>query len=625
MRRIKPDDLFDAGSDVVSRYQYCLDFYTQQRDERLRGEWRFTTARGVLFLLGLAVAFFAWNDVVSWWLIVVPLAIFVRVAGQHEQYLREIHALNLLRGIYLQHRARYERRWPDVVTPEIEIPESERALARDLDLVGRASLFQWLSVANTPMGRETLRDWLLYPAEGNEIAERQRQVRAMAREFSWRESLELDGKLLGATTESTAAFVDWATGKTWLERRTWRKWTVRALPLAVIGVSLATAMGQLSPLTGFSILGGLLAFHGVLCVLDTGSIQRIFIAVAGRTNQVRRYRTMLEIAMQLPARVGNVDWNDEDLRSIAEQGVTALRQLDRIMAAIAFSQTFLFGVPHFVLHLILLWEFHLLSIVELWQRRWGSLAPRWFGALGRLEALASLATVASEHPDWVFPRIEPGTDMIRAAGLGHPLLPNPKRVVNDVELGPPGTFLLVTGSNMSGKSTLLRSVGVNVVLAQAGSVVCAREMAICPLDVQTSMRVSDSLADGVSFYLAELLRMKTIVDHARADRNTARRLLYLLDEVLHGTNSRERQIAVARVVGHLVRQGGIGAVTTHDLELASHPELVPHCRVVHFRETLGWDDGKRVMSFDYRMRPGLASTSNALTLLEMVGLTEDPQ
>ena len=205
--------------------------------------------------------------------------------------------------------------------------------------------------------------------------------------------------------------------------------------------------------------------------------------------------------------------------------------------------------------------------------------------------------------------------------LGHPLLADDVRVANDVEVGPPGTFLLVTGSNMSGKSTLLRAIGLNVILAQAGGPVCARSMNLPPLTVQTSMRIRDSLAAGVSFFLAELKRLKEIVDQADALRqSTDRRLLYLLDEILLGTNSRDRQIAVVRVLSHVLHSGALGAISTHDLGLADCPELHDACRAVHFTETLHGPGAERPMTFDFKLRPGIATSTNALKLVEMVGL-----
>jgi DNA mismatch repair ATPase MutS len=275
------------------------------------------------------------------------------------------------------------------------------------------------------------------------------------------------------------------------------------------------------------------------------------------------------------------------------------------------------------LQFFFLYDFHVLNRLEAWQARYGKFVRRWFVALGKFEAFSSLATLAYDHPSWIMPQVDASADRVQARGLGHPLLPCATRVDNDVEIGPAGSFLLITGSNMSGKSTLLRAVGVNVVLAQAGAPVCAEAFAIPPIVLATSMRIRDSLEDGVSFYMAELMRLKEVVDLARgAQSSDGRVLLYLLDEILLGTNSKERHIAVVRVLHHLLRCGAIGAISTHDLDLAASEPLAGLGRCVHFCETLHDSDAERPMTFDYRLRPGLATTTNALRLLEIVGLGE---
>jgi DNA mismatch repair ATPase MutS len=200
--------------------------------------------------------------------------------------------------------------------------------------------------------------------------------------------------------------------------------------------------------------------------------------------------------------------------------------------------------------------------------------------------------------------------------LGHPLLPDDRRIANDVELGPPGSVLLITGSNMSGKSTLLRAVGLNIVLAQAGAPVCASSLRLPLCDLQASLRVQDSLELGLSYFMAALARLKGVVDAAEHERGD-RVLLYLLDEVLQGTNSVERSVAVRGVVRHLLDAGAIGGITTHDLSIASQPPLDRAARLVHFTEIV---DARGTMAFDYRLRPGLATSRNALRLMQMIGI-----
>ena len=260
--------------------------------------------------------------------------------------------------------------------------------------------------------------------------------------------------------------------------------------------------------------------------------------------------------------------------------------------------------------------------LERWQRNAGVRARRWFDALAEVETLAAFARLAHAEPHWAYPTVAPDdASEIRVRRLAHPLLAPGERVANDVTVGPPGTFLFVTGSNMSGKSTLLRSIGTNVVLAQAGSPVCATRMRLPPLVLHTSIRVQDSLEQGVSVFLAELQRLRQIIDGARAVRSDDRRTsLYLLDEMLHGTNAEERRIAARRILRHLLELDAIGVVTTHDLTLVDTPELESARGDVHFTETMTDEDGRTVMSFDYRLRPGLATSRNALELMRAIGL-----
>jgi DNA mismatch repair ATPase MutS len=281
-------------------------------------------------------------------------------------------------------------------------------------------------------------------------------------------------------------------------------------------------------------------------------------------------------------------------------------------------------MAYIVVQGLTLWDIHILALAEHWQRQSGWQADAWFEWLARFEALAALANLAYDHPDWSFPQcVDAGArQQLLAEGIGHPLLPDATRVTNDVQVGPPGRFLLVTGSNMSGKSTLLRSIGVNVVLAQAGAPVCATKLVLPPIRLGTSIRVQDSLGDGISLFLAELKRLKQVVDAAMETEAAGKRVfLYLLDEILHGTNTVERQIAIRRVMLHLLQHRAIGAISTHDLALAEVDPLQSSCQAVHFRETFRDGPAGHEMTFDYRLQPGVATTTNALRLLEMVGLS----
>ena len=278
---------------------------------------------------------------------------------------------------------------------------------------------------------------------------------------------------------------------------------------------------------------------------------------------------------------------------------------------------------YFLFQGLFLWDFHVLAQFERWQRRCGRLARRWIDGLGDVEAISALAGLAHDNPDWAFPSVDAEeSPRIDATGSGHPLIREDIRVTNDATVGPPGTFLLVTGSNMSGKSTLLRAIGLNVVLAQAGGPVCARRFRMPPVELYSSMRIQDSLEEGISYFMAGVLRLKTILEATRAHHQAGRLCLYLLDEILQGTNTAERQIAVRNIIGELLALRAIGVVTTHDLALAASGELGRAGHAVHFSETIepGHSGREATMAFDYKLRSGLATSTNALRLMRLMGL-----
>jgi MutS domain V len=308
---------------------------------------------------------------------------------------------------------------------------------------------------------------------------------------------------------------------------------------------------------------------------------------------------------------------------LASSGADApecLRQLNRILG---FAQLRAgAAIFHFPIQALTLWDFHVFFALDAWRRRVGSSVRGWMNAVGDLDALSALARVRADNPAWALPEVVDArideVKQIRASNLGHPLIPDDRRVGNDVEVGPPGTVLLITGSNMSGKSTLLRAIGLNAVLAQAGGPVCAAALRLPDVDIETSIRVQDSLEHGLSYFMAALARLKGVLDRARR-RDDGRIVLYLLDEILQGTNTGERAIAVRGVARHLLEAGAIGVMTTHDLGLAAEEPLNTAGRLAHFTELV---DEHGAMTFDYRLRPGLATSRNALRLMRLIGIEE---
>jgi hypothetical protein len=487
--------------------------------------------------------------------------------------------------------------------------------AGDLDLLGHASLQHLLSTPATPVGLATLRGWLLAPASPDTIAERQAAVAELAPLNDFRDQFALLARLMDAPPDDEPLLA-WAEGGGWLLARPWLVWLSRLLGALALGALVAQlALGAPALITlALVFVNGLLTFglarrvEGALGVLTA------------RQPALQSYAALFELvaaqrlASPLLARLH---------RALAGEGADAGRQMRRLalIAGLASIRSSIFYLP---IQLLSLWSFHVLWMLERWQRDAGRHARAWIAACGEVEALAALATLRHDQPGWAFPEVVAGEPaLVEARGLGHPLLPDAARVGNDVSVGPPGSFLLVTGSNMSGKSTLLRALGLNAVLAQAGAPVCAQSMRLPPLALATSMRVSDSLEAGVSFFMAELQRLKLVVDAAEAARGSGRALLFLLDEILQGTNTTERQIAARRIIRHLVVLGAIGAVSTHDLSLADAPDLREARRAVYFTESITRTPEGPAIHFDYTLRPGIATSTNALVLLELVGLPRE--
>jgi DNA mismatch repair ATPase MutS len=308
-------------------------------------------------------------------------------------------------------------------------------------------------------------------------------------------------------------------------------------------------------------------------------------------------------------------------RGFAARADVALQRIGRVAA---WAEVRASPMMHGVLQLLLAWDRQIVRAVERWRTSFGPSLGGWFSALAEIECIAALAGLAHANPAWTFPDLAPEPPLrLRARGLGHPLLPDGSRVLNDVEVGPPGTVLLISGSNMSGKSTLLRAIGLNALLARVGGPVCAEAMWCPPLRLCTSLRVQDSLAAGISYFMAEALRLRDIVFAAEESaEDGAAPVLYLVDEILRGTNSEERAVASRFIVARLLKTSAIGAITTHDLGVFDVPEIAERARHAHFAEQFTSEGGERRLTFDYHLRPGPTTSSNALELLSLIGLTE---
>ena len=438
----------------------------------------------------------------------------------------------------------------------------------------------------------------------SQIPARQEAQRELMPQVDLRQAIEVEGRLLAPDKPDPARLIAWAEGPGEL---TWAGWGRLAWILPALTVSGWLGANEgLAPALAWAIP---LSIQIVLVVFTSRAVGRVYGRLRAPGEKLLSYEHLFAAVERLQPRCALLRGLVERTRVEGAAPSAQLKKLGRALAYLQAREQPLFHIP---VNLLFLWDLHFVASLERWRARSGGKLRGWFETVGTLEALSSLSGFAFENPGYAWPTVTEGKARLEAEGLGHPLLPAARRVVNDVALPSPGSVLLVTGSNMAGKTTLLRAMGVNAVLALAGAPVCARSMTLSRLQVATSMRIQDSLARGLSFFYAELERLKAVLDLCKASP-----ALFLLDEVLQGTNTAERQAASRAIVRRLVELGAVGGIATHDLGLTTlEAQTGGQVRNVHFTDQVAGGE----MTFDYRMRPGVVSTTNALALLARVGI-----
>ena len=566
---------------------------------------RLSYLRLLVFAIAALLAWLAWRDIVHPAWLVPVFAGFVVLVNRHDGVIRARDAAARGVAFYERGLARIEDRWIGTGEPGERFRDDEHLYANDLDLFGRGSLFELLSIARTRAGEETLAHWLKAPASPDVIRRRQQGVHELSSRLDLREQLAVAGTDVRAGVH-TEALVSWAAAHPVLPGA----WA-RALATLLTGSALAAA-------AWWAIAGDNRPFLGVVAleVCFALSQRRAVQQVLHRSEQPARDLDILAHLLTHLEREQFESRRLSELRaSLDTAGVAAsaaIRQLHRLSEMHTWQHNQFFGP----IAAAFLWGTHVAFAIEGWRRRHGSHVAGWLATVGEFEAFTSLAAYRYEHPDDVFAAIEDGagrTAEFEGDALGHPLIPAARMVRNDVHLGARVQLAIISGSNMSGKSTMLRTVGINAVLALMGAPVRATRLRLTPVAVGATLRIQDSLQEGRSRFFAEITRVRRLADLAAGTPP----LLFLLDELFHGTNSHDRLHGAVGVLRTLLERGAIGLITTHDLALTEIAAGVgPRAVNVHFDDT--FEAGE--IRFDYRMKPGPVTRSNALALMRAVGL-----
>jgi hypothetical protein len=554
-------------------------------------------------LIFFAVVFLAVGpQIVSGWWVLVPIAAFVALVVRHELIRESGHRAQRSASFYERGLARIEDRWIGTGDPGLAYFDETHPYATDLDLFGKGSLFELLSSARTRSGEHTLAGWLKGPASPQEIGMRQKAVDELRGNIDLREDLAVLGEGVRAAIHPN-----------WMKR-----WGTAAPTLQ------SSAARTMAPLLSALMIASLVyyfAFNGsgwfVMAALAAGGAFGLHYRKRVRevTDDVADPAKDLEVLSLVLARLERENWRCERLHRLRNALGTseqpASRAIHRLVRLIEWLNSRL-DAWFAVFAPFLLWATQFAFAIEAWKAEYGSHIGSWLEAVGELEALCSLAAYAYEHPADPFPEILESGTFFEGENMRHPLIPADRCVPNSVKLGQALQLLIVSGSNMSGKSTFLRTIGVNAVLALAGAPVRAGRMKVSVVALGATIRVQDSLQAGTSRFYAEIQRLRQIMDLTKTMT-----VLFLLDEILHGTNSHDRAVGAEGVIRGLIDRGAIGIVTTHDLALAKLADaLAPRAANYHFQDQLS--DGKMV--FDYLLHEGVVQKSNALALMRAVGL-----
>jgi hypothetical protein len=507
---------------------------------------------------------------------------------------------------YTRGLARLAHAWGELPSSRVEAPV-DHPFARDLDIFGHASLMKLTDTTETRLGEDRLSALLSSESAETDWLERQQAVRELAGKLAFREALATAAGILAEEKPDPGKLVAWAESDEPLSAALpWLGWVLPAA--ALVAVAYQSIGGAHA---GWST-GAIVAIIAMGIAIGT-QLTPFLEAASARESAATRWRATVAIIEEQAFSAPLLTRLRADLVAGGRRASEEMASLARIVGFVDARHNDVFRL---FIGPLLMWDVHGALALRRWRARAGRHVRRWLEVIGEVEALAGLAAFAFEHPGFAWPEASP-EPVFEARALGHPLVDDARRVGNDVTLPSGGTALVVTGSNMSGKSTLLRAIGINAVLAYAGGPVCAAALRLGQARVATSMRIEDSLEQGVSHFYAELRRLKRVLDLAQASGPPA---LFLLDEILHGTNSRERVIGACAVVRELLARGAFGAVSTHDLGItALAKELGGRVENVHFEEQVEGD----AMTFDYVLRPGIVQSSNALRLMRAVGIDVD--
>lgn len=562
-----------------------------------------------IFIIGLAagvVLYLAKYYILLTAVIFVSIIAFVYLVIRHEKLIEIKKFHTFLMQINENSILRLEGKWHEFKDTGDEYLDLEHRYFQDLDIFGKGSLFQWINTAKTYYGRCYFRDLLgNTPKSIEDVTERQQAVLELSKKLAWRQRFQAETMTVSDRTIDPDELIKWALVSQTFYLKKWFVIFAKVMPV-ITGAMILLAIYTQIITCHIPVL--LLVVQAILLRIRRKKRCEVFDLAEKYSNDIKVYYNALRHFEKHNFKSAHI--KDIKAQMVNDEGLCAYKQLERlskIIENISSRHNAFFEV----MNILTLWDFHCMTSIEKWKQSSGKFLLSWIKAVGKVEALCGIAVICFDNPQWPMPDIWNSKPFVEAKGLGHPLLGR-NAVTNDIKIKNPVKALLITGSNMSGKSTLLRTVGINLVLAYAGAPVCAESFSASIADIYTCMRVSDDLGKSISSFYAELLRIKEIVNKAESGK----KVFFLLDEIFKGTNSRDRHMGARVLIKRLCQLDCSGLVSTHDLELSDLENEGTYVKNYHFEEY--YKDDK--INFDYKLKEGVSTTRNAVYLMRLAGI-----
>jgi hypothetical protein len=481
---------------------------------------------------------------------------------------------------------------------------AEHPYAADIDLFGRASIYQYINRCTSEQSKKLLASLLLSPSEKETIIERQQAAKELAKYTQWRQQLQSSGMANPLTATTEEKIIAWLKMPEVLQETFWK-----TIPNIFTAITLTCFAVYLFDWMSSSVFTLLVFVFFLFAKYTSAKVNKTYSALSKIEIEVNTIYEQLKLVENIPAAAPLLDSYKKLLIS-ERNGSESIKELKEILKRFEFGLNILVFI---ILNTFFLWDVRQTNSLNKWKNKNALFVPGWFTILANTEVINTLATLTFNHPDWIFPVISNEHFTLSGEEIGHPLIDDKKRVDNSFYTKGTGKISIITGSNMAGKSTFLRSIAVNLVLAQTGAPVCAKSFTFSPVNLYSSMRISDNLAENTSTFYAELKKLKSIIDQVKKHE----KVFILLDEILRGTNSLDRHTGSEALIKQLIREDAVAVIATHDVELASLKNQYDNAiSNYHFDVQVEGEE----LYFDYKLNNGVCRSMNASILMKKIGI-----